>query len=271
MRIVARNEDGTPWTDGTYELRLESKSIPLDAEAPVTGTGTVNLTVDSSAVIRPATSFSGVGGLLFVPETTTIPATSFQMELGIFGPEEPVFATAFRFSPSDGWELAASALVAQENDENSVDFGASVRRALPTTNWTLPMRSAFSLSYGTLSVDGRNALGLARGVEAAVPIEFGAGGGFVLLAPSISWTTAADEAPTVALSAGFGWRGRSWTAAFSGRTGFDLIQGPGATNLGLELKLFPPPSVLVFSFFCGAWLDDGKADAFAGAGFGILL
>ncbi|HCM28302.1 MAG TPA: hypothetical protein DIC34_17525 [Treponema sp.] len=283
MSIVARNEDGTPWADGTYELRLEAESVPWDGEDSVIRTGAVSLAVDSSAIIRPATSSSGVGGLLFAPETTTLPAASFQMELGILGLEpygnssggDPAFAASLRFAPSDGWELAAAALVAQGNDGSSVEFGASVRRAFLKAGGAIPLRSAFSLRYGTLSVDGRSAFGLARGVEAAFPVELGAAGPFVLLTPSASWTTAADEVPSAALSAGFGWRGRSWTAAFSGRTDFDLfsgaLPGPEAAILGLELKLYPPPSVLVFSAFGGAWLEGGKAGAFAGAGFGILL
>jgi hypothetical protein len=40
--------------------------------------------------------------------------------------------------------------------------------------------------------------------------------------------------------------------------------------IGGEVKLFPPPSVLVFSFLGGFWFAAGEKGAYGGVGIGMI-
>jgi len=221
-----------------------------------------------------------------------LPAGSFELEAvslygkpfgstQYFGP--PPFALGFRMAPADGWEPSASVRVDTEQDSgDNASFGLALRRSLITPGRMAPFASAVVASWvyegtGTVSAFGTN-----PGLELAFPFELRLGevnslAGSLVASPALSWSGSegipVKGVPDPVMGVAAGIHGGALSAGVSGKVRFAEKGGNfslAPSFIGAELHFFPPPSLLVFSAFGGAWLDGSESGVFGGIGLGIV-
>ncbi len=214
------------------------------------------------------------------------------------------FAAALSVVPFDGWNIAATASVTPQPGSNGdTALGASLTHAFDVIPGTMFPKTALSVAYlwsftdGTTPFNGRPGflvgLPLAwefslppaqnrsapnlpepslseRGLPVADPVALRP---TVLVSPALHWASGA-ELPRLVGSGALEVRGRTFSGGISAQSDFGLDGGPfwdGAPILwGMELHLFPVPSLFVLSVYTGGWIDSVSAGMFVGLGAGIV-
>ena len=287
-----RDGNGNPVHDGSWEIHVEAESIPHDGEAVVTSHHKTAVVVDSTIRILPASIAAGSAGYLFAPDTRLLPAGSFELEAASlfgkpygstqnFGP--PPYALGFRMVPVDGWEPATSVRVNTDRESgDDASFGLALKRSLLTPGRIAPFASAVVASWVYEGAETVSAFGTSPGLELAFPFELRLGevnslAGSLVASPALSWSGSEGipmkAVPDPVFAAAAGIHDGALSAGISGKVRVAEKDGNfswAPAFIGAELHFFPPPSLVVFSVFGGAWLDGPESGAFGGLGLGIL-
>jgi hypothetical protein len=280
-----RSSGGAELPDGAYTVVIDAESVPWDGSEPVRQRAALQVVIDSSIHIQPLSLSSGKGGLLFAPLPEVIPSRSFQIDGTLLFGRAPVtekpwdslpFAAAFRFSFLDQIEVASSLNVLPRFSAG-LDAGVAA-----SVKWLFlrldPLFMAGGVSYGWAEKMSVTPFGLGAGAELFLPLGWRFLPGFFLtLTPGLIWTGEqgypSEAAPRALLSGGILFRYSFVAAGISLRSEFGFAgtaKGAGPVMLGGEVRLFPPPSSLVFTLLGGYWQDGSQRGGFGGAGVGFI-
>ncbi|MDR2021558.1 MAG: PEGA domain-containing protein [Treponema sp.] len=282
-----RDSSGELLPEGVYQVQIETEALPWDDTPPRSQTIDLETVIDDSADIYPLSLQGLIPGLLFAPVPAALPVGSFQLETGLFfgktAPGERAFSSlpfdvGIRFSPLTRLELTALMNVLP-------DFGNAASWALAgSAKWfffpetaCLPVNIAAGLSYAWESESGTAPLGPGAGLGFYIPLSWRPIRPLsVLFSPGMRIPIPGDTVPRLVLSGGLLFRGAWFTSGFSIRPelNFSPVAGRGGDAvqlfMGGELKLYPPPSNLVFSLSGGAWFAGSEAGGFGGVGIGFI-
>jgi len=287
-----RDGDGNPVHDGSWEIHVEAESTPFDGEEIAASHRKTAVAVDSTIRILPASISAHSAGFLFAPDARLLPAGSFELEaVSLFGKPygattnfgPPPYALGFRMSPVDGWEPSANVRIntAQDSADNA-SFSLALKRSLLTPGRIVPLTSAMVVSWVYESAETVSAFGTNPGLELAFPFELRLGevnslAGSLVASPALSWMgpqgIPAKAVPDPVFAAAAGIHGGALSAGLSGKVRLAEKDGNfwlAPAFIGAELHFFPPPSLVVFSAFGGAWLDGSESGIFGGLGLGIV-
>jgi hypothetical protein len=115
----------------------------------------------------------------------------------------------------------------------------------------------------------------------SLPLSWKAGKNLSLeFSPGVFWTGEdsypAEALPRLLLSGGLLFRRPSFTAGLSLQSRAHFAgtgkedPGFGPLMAAAEIRLFPPPSNVVFSLLGGGWTDFGRFGGFGGIGIGVI-
>jgi hypothetical protein len=284
-----RDGEGRPLPDGAYRVLALAESIPTGRSRPVEKRAEMTVNIDSSLDIYPLSSTALASGLFFSPAADTIPRGSFQIDgTLLFGRAAAAgeawdalpFAAALRFSPADSLEMTAALNVTPYFDQDAVSaLGGGFKWAFVKSG-TGP-GTALALSYAWAKSGTFTPFGTAVGFALSLPLSWKTGGGLSLtLSPGLFWTGEngypAEALPRLLLSGGLLFRQPTLTAGLSLQSRM-LIAGTEREDSGFgplmaaaEIRFFPPPSNIVFSFLAGGWTDSGQFGGFGGIGIGLI-
>jgi len=275
---TGRDENGKTLQDGTYELIVEAEG--KNAENPAKRVEPI--TIDSSALIFPASSTLDSSGFFFCPTTALLPRGSFELSAVIlagfpYGAEDPFgappFALSIRAAPIDRWETVVNLRLESDNEEAGTAVGVSVKRAL-LGETAAPFSAAAVARWAGAASKDASAFSALPGFEFSLPLEISTGAGIrpkaeFALAPSVLW----NGETAIALGAGIGLRFQTAMAAISARAETDGGEPDlrlGVIRITAEARWFPEPSVLSYTLIAGAWTFDGEWGAFGGASLGVI-
>jgi hypothetical protein len=286
-----RDGEGNPLPDGAYRALTLVESLSGDGSMPVERRAEMIVYIDSSLNIYPLSSSALVSGLFFSPLPDSIPQGSFQIDgTLLFGSAVAAgtvwsalpFATALRFSPAENFEMAAALNVTPYFDENTVSaLGGSLKWAFDKSGTGAGPGAAVALSYAWASAGTLTPFGSAIGIAVSFPLSWRLGEALSLaLSPGALWTGEegypAETVPRFLLSGGLLFRRPTFTAGFSLQSRLRIVgaawkdPGLGPLMAAAEIRLFPPPSNMVFSLVGGGWADDGRYGSFVGIGIGLI-
>jgi hypothetical protein len=284
-----RDGEGQPLPDGAYRALTLVESLPADGSRPVERRAEMIVNIDSSLNIYPLSSSALVSGLFFSPLPEPIPRGSFQIDGSLlFGSAVAAgaawsalpFATALRFSPAENLELAAALNITPYFNENAASaLGGSLKWAFAKAG-TGPAAAA-ALSYAWAKAGTLTPFGAAVGLALSIPLSWRLGEALALaLSPGALWTGEdgypTEAVPRLLLSGGLLFRRPTFTAGLSLQSRFVIAgaagedPGVGPLMAAAELRLFPPPSNIIFSLAAGAWADSGRYGGFGGIGLGLI-
>jgi hypothetical protein len=282
-----RDRWGAALPDGEYSLVLKLRSLPVKGSGSLEETFAFIAELDSSRDIRPMTLFSAKAGLLFAPVVSLLPPGSFQIEGGLLFGSPPYtgkpwgslpFAAGFRVSPLERLEISAALnMVPLSGESVRTAAGGAVKWALFKPAGGFPGFAAgavFSWAEKTATAP----FGMGSGIELFFPVQLDLRAPFsFLLIPACIWTGDNgfpwDPAPRLLLSGGFLARLTYATTGFSVRCEYPLGgEGPRSPSFMIcgEIKIFPPPSSLVFSALGGVWARGSSFGGFGGIGIGLI-
>jgi hypothetical protein len=285
-----RDGEGKPLPDGPYRALALVESLPAEG-ARVERRAEMTVYIDSSLNIYPLAASALVSGLFFSPLPDSIPRGSFQVDgTLLFGSAVAAgtawsalpFATALRFSPAENLEIAAALNITPYFDEGATNaLGGSLKWAFAKSGTERALGAAAALSYAWANTGTLTPFGAAVGLALSVPLSWRLGEALLLtLSPGVLWTGEegypAEALPRILLSGGLLFRRPAFTAGISLQSRFRLAgadgEDPGAGPLmaAAELRLFPPPSNMVFSLTGGGWADSGHYGGFGGIGIGLI-
>jgi hypothetical protein len=289
-----RGSDGEPLPDGVYQVSIETESLPWDEAPPQTHTVSLKTEIDASARIYPLSLQGLTPGLLFVPVPAVLPPGSFQIETGLFFGKttapEPAFSSlpfdaGIRFSPLESLELTALLnLLPKFGAAASWGLAGSLKwHFFPGTS-RFPLDSALAASYAWGSDDAVAPLGPGPGFSLSLPVAWHLRPLTILFGPGMNIPVPGSAIPRLLLSGGLLFQGDWFTGGISLRPEFNFSPKPGQSGqagtegrespvrllMGGEIKIYPPPSNLVFSLSGGAWLAGSAAGGFGGLGIGLI-
>jgi hypothetical protein len=283
-----RDTAGKPLPDGTYTVRISAGPLLVPDRAPPVRIAEVPVEINASLVIRPAGLWGAKPGLLFAPVPEALPGSSFQIEAALLGGRPPglaapwkglPFAAALRASPLEGLELAAALnLLPKTGAALGWGLGASVKGVLRRSGEGVPLGLAAGLSWAYTGEEPLSPFGMNGGAELFFPVSWDLSRRFSLVfTPSALWEGPRGypekPVPRLILAGGLRFEGSGLSAALSLRQDYGFRRdrpGPGTCILGGEIRLFPPPSSLVFTLAGGAWFRDRELGAFGGLGAGLI-
>ncbi|MDR1240095.1 MAG: PEGA domain-containing protein [Treponema sp.] len=280
-----RDPGGEPLPPGIYQARIETESLVRDAAPPQTYILRLETEIDASAHIYPLSLQGLTPGLLFAPVPAVLPTGSFQIETGLFfgktSPQERAFSSlpfnaGIRFSPASRLELTANMNVLPNFDGDATPWGlaASAKWLFFRDAGGLPLDLAAGISYAWEMEDGTAPLGPGGGFGLTVPLSWRLKFLTILFGPGMRVPVPGLAIPRLLLSGGLLFQGPWFTGGFSLRPEFNFSEPPETESvrlfLGGELKLYPPPSNLVFSLSGGAWFAGSALGGFGGVGIGLL-
>jgi hypothetical protein len=278
---------GAALEDGLYTVLIEAESISWDGSPPARAVIRLPVELDSSLRIRPLTLSAGKAGLLFAAMPETLPRYSIQVEGSLLFGRAPVtektwgtlpFSAGLRFSPMDRLETAAALNVTPEfNADMDAAAGASVKW-LCWKGESLPLEAAAGIAYAWAKEGSVSPFGMGSGVELFLPLGWRLHNSLSLsFSPGIIWTGEGgypnESAPRAIVSGGVLFQHGFITAGLSARSEFAFAGeagGAGPVMLGVECKLFPPPSIFVVTFQSGVWFDGSRRGGFGGVGIGMI-
>jgi hypothetical protein len=281
-----RDSDGNPLPDGVYKVLILAESPDTDTPALVEQRAEMIVNIDSSLNIYPLSASALVSGLFFSPLPESIPRSSFQIDgTLLFGRAVAAgaawsalpFAMALRFSPVENLELAAALNVTPYfNEDTTSVLGGSLKWAFAKSG--TGMAAAAALSYAWAKTETFTPFGAAAGLTLSIPFSWRLGEALSLaLSPGALWTGEkgypAEAVPRLLLSGGLLFRRPTFTAGFSLQSHFVVAgkdPGFGPLMAAAEMRLFPPPSNIIFSLIGGAWVDSGAYGGFGGIGIGLI-
>ncbi|MCL2067566.1 MAG: PEGA domain-containing protein [Treponema sp.] len=243
--------------------------------------------ISYSINIFPLSLYTGFSGLAFTPAPHVLPAGSFQIEGGIlfgkFNSREDAFSrlpfeAGLRFSFLDRLEIAA-VLNANPHFDGSAEWGfaGSAKYSILGGDNNLPLALAAGAGYAWAE-DTEASPGLNRGALLYLPLSLELTKFSFIFSPGMRWPGPEDPVPRLELSAGALYR-RAWlNAGLSVNSEFDfsdmqkdiLFNDRVMITTGADVRFYPPPSNLVFSFLAGAWFRGSDNGAFGGLGIGVI-
>ncbi|MDR2617684.1 MAG: PEGA domain-containing protein [Treponema sp.] len=277
---------GAALPDGEYSLVLKLRSLSGKGSGSLEETFTFFAELDSSRDIRPMTLFSAKAGLLFAPVVSLLPPGSFQIEGGLLFGSPPYteawkslpFAAGFRLSPLERLEISAALNLTPVSGESArAAAGGAIKWAFLKPAGGFPGFAAGAV-FSWAEKTAATPFGMGSGIELFFPVQLDLKAPFsFLLTPACIWTGSSgfpwEPAPRLLLSGGILARLTYATAGFSVRSEYPLSgEGPGSPSFMIcgEIKIFPPPSSLVFSALGGVWIRGSSLGGFGGVGIGLI-
>jgi hypothetical protein len=282
-----RDAQGRILPDDTYSVIVEAESLPRAAGEPEKQNLSLQTIIDSSVVIYPLSLAASVPGLIFAPVPENLPKGSFQIEgvlyFGAVSEGSKAFSSLpfemdMRFSPLDRLEFSAGlGVVPVFGDGMGWAAGGSAKWLILRSRSVFPleMASAASCFWTQKPLESPQR----AGTSLYLPMSLGLGRFFsVLLSPGVFWAGFDEPVPRLVLSGGLLFR-HSWFSAglslrpefnISGRTKPDPDNSPVTLQSAVELKLYPPPSNLVYTLFGGLTAHGSYRGGFGGVGIGII-
>jgi len=288
-----RDSSGNPLPQGNYIAVIEASpvkgyySVPPEAIAL-----TQETEIDNSINVFPVSLAGGIPGLTFAPLPHTLPGGSFQVEgsllLGRFpAPEKNEnadkerafsslpFEIGIRIAPVDKLEFTAVFNI-YPRFNNSAGWGIAGSAKYNIVNGGgIPLFFAAGISYAWSSENGEAPLSSGRGVGLYAPLSLELANFSLVFSPAIFWHGPDSAIPMLLLGVGVLYRGGWMNAGISFRPEFDFSGSPIADNIklltGAEVRIYPPPSNLVFSFQTGMWTKGDQIGAYGGLGFGVIF
>jgi hypothetical protein len=306
-----RDKDGEILGEGSYTLRVEAYPASAETGGPRGQTIRHQVRIDSSLLIYPLTLSAAMPGLFYAPSPALLPPRSFQVEASLLFGQVPAaddsgapadtfggagipFELGFRLSPLRRLELAASLGTSVPGGEPPWGFSVSAKwllRKPAAPDRDLPL--SLALLWGASWSSRGDQSPQREGASLMVPMSWDFDSGLsLLLSPGLHWPLWNRPEPRLLLSLGPSFRrgilsaGLSLRAEFdplppgdSGKNGGPLGEGPpGAAGEGpvtlfgaAELKLFPPPSNLVFTALGGLWNRGSMLGGFGGFALGMIF
>jgi hypothetical protein len=282
-----RDGDGRPLPDGPYRVLALGEALSADGLPRVERRAEMTVNIDSSLNIYPLAISALVSGLFFSPLPELGPQGSFQVDGSLlFGRAVAAgdlwgalpFAAALRFSPAENFEIAGAVNVTPYFERTATGaLGGSLKWAFARGGTS----AALALSYAWAGEGTLTPFGAPVGVALSLPLAWRLGKAFMLaLSPGAFWTGEegypSEAIPRLLLSGGLLFRQRILTAGLSLQGRLRITgeggEGPrfGPLMAALELRIFPPPSNLVFSLTGGGWVDGGDGGGFGGIGIGLI-
>lgn len=277
--------DGSPLPDGRYTaiLRaLPASGVPASSKAGPGGAleARSELRIDSSLVVRPFGTSSGVPGLLYMPDPLPRPAGTLAAEASWFSPWAQPQASAFGLSAALSfgarYTLALHAAAETGAPANAADFGISALASL-FGDRTGPLSGAVFVKAGYSSADSPALPDARSAVEASFPLALRLGGLSLALSPGAFVDLGSGAPVFLGLArASLSLEGRSFNAGLSGELPVSFASGPPAfvwpARAALEGRLTLGSTPFVAAAFIGADLQPGAAPrAWLGLGLGLLF
>jgi hypothetical protein len=285
-----RDGEGKPLPDGAYRVLALAESLGAAGASPVERRAEMTAHIDSSLNIYPLSSSALVSGLFFSPLPEALPRGSFQIDGSLlFGRALAAgdawgalpFAAALRFSPLESLEMSAALNVTPYFDETAVNaLGGGLKWAFVKPGTGAGFGAAATLSYAWANAGTLTPFGAPVGLALSLPFSWRLGDLSLALSPGVFWTGEggypAEALPRLLLSGGLLFRRPTLTAGLSLQS--RLLAAPaggedpgfGPLMAAAEVRLFPPPSNMVFSLAGGAWADRGGYGGFGGIGIGLI-
>ena len=299
-----RDYSGEPLPEGRYIITIQGAGTADNVGLDDAGTFkdiVLETWIDYSLDIFPLTLTGGIPGLLFAPVPAALPAGSFQIEAALFfgsfsAPERSVlqaadkafsllpFEAGLRFSPVDRFELSAAFNMnpgfGDGDDAGGESWGFSGSAKYVFLKGSVPLEMAAGISYAWAQSGGEVPLGAGRGGGLYLPMSLNAGMMKVIFSPGLRWPGPDDPIPRLLLSAGALFRWNWLTVGLSLRPELDFSTAGDRAGVsfaektralyGAEIKLYPPPSNLVYTFSGGVWQRGSSTGGFGGIGIGLL-
>jgi hypothetical protein len=285
-----RGRNGDPLPRGTFRVFIEAESVPWDGSAPVSQVLILETEIDPSLAIYPLSLQGVFAGLLFAPAPAALPRGSFQIEAGLFfgktAPAERAFSglpfdTGIRLSPWDRYELTIL-LNARPKFGDTAAWGAAGSFKyvfLHSDEGVYPLGFAGGFSYAWAE-DGAAPLGPGTGMGFCFPLSWRFNALTLIFSPGIQWPIPYDLVTRPVVAGGVHYRGSWFIAGLSLKQEFnvsDLKSGRDERNrspvflqAGGEIKLYPPPSNMVFTLSGGVWYNGSEVGGFGGVGIGLI-
>ena len=275
-----RDNRGDLLPEGIYKAAIEAW------RGPETQIITMETEINYSINIYPLSLSGGISGLAFAPVPQVLPKGSFQIEGGIlfgsFCGGEKLFSrlpfeTGFRFSPLNKFEFTAGFNTNPYFDGSSPwGITGAVKFNILDGSGNIPMGLAASGAYTWAADSGEAPLTPGRGIVFYLPFSFELTDLSFVFSPGMRVPVQDGSIPRLLISAGALYRANRLNAGLSFRPEFDFSD-PGRPpdervrfHTGAEVRFYPPPSNLVFSFLAGMWTQGSQRGGFGGLGIGII-
>jgi len=292
-----RDSSGNPLPQGKYIAVISASPSPeFYIVLPEAIALTVETEIDNSLNVFPMSLSSGVPGLTFAPLPYTLPGGSFQIEGSIlFGGfpttkkseksanesiDEKAFSSlpfeiGIRISPVKKLELAVVFNIYPRFD-NSAGWGIAGSAKFNIFNGGgIPLFFAVGVSYAWASKNGEAPLSPGSGVGLYAPLSLEIAKFSLIFSPAIFWHGPDSAIPELLTGIGILYRGGWMNAGLSFRPEFDFSSSPIADNIrlltGAEVRIYPPPSNLVFSLQAGMWNKGEHIGGYGGVGIGVIF
>jgi hypothetical protein len=236
--------------------------------------------------IFPLSLSGGSPGLVFSALPHVLPKGSFQIEGGLLLGNFPnpqvserpkpfstvPFDIGFRLSPLSKFEVS-SIFNANPQIGSGTGWGitGSLKYNIADGSGASPLAFAAGFSYAWASENGESPLSPGRGVGIYLPLSFELSNFSLALSPAVFWHGPEGAVPLLLISAGILYRGDTFNAGLSFRPEIDFKNTEKNKYLtGAEVKIYPPPSNLVFSFSAGVWTQNSVTGGYGGLGIGFI-
>jgi hypothetical protein len=280
-----RDASDRPLPEGIYTVLIEI--WPLQETTQIIY-AQLEIEIDYSNNIFPMSFDSGVSGLTFTPMPHTLPAGSYQLEAGLLygrfymasqGDEYEglPFTLNMRIAPFQRLELTTAFNINPFiNNQTGWGVTGSAKFNFLNGSSSLPLAFAAAVSYVWSTDAGQYLLGPGRGAGLHIPlslelINLNIGHLSIIICPSLFWHGPAGLVPELLLCAGILYRAGWLNAGLSMRYEFNFSDNVSPRFLaGAEIKLFPPPSNLVYSLRAGLMKQDQYTGGFGGLSIGVI-
>jgi len=279
-----RDSGNNPLGEGFYTAVIEAHPLPeYSTGSAQTEVISFESEINYSLNIFPVSLSGGTPGLVFAPLPQTLPSGSFQIEggflFGSFRENEArafsglPFEIGFRFSPLNRLEISAvfNANPLFDNMANSAGWGisGSVKYNFIETS---PVSLSAAVSYAWANENGEAPLSPGKGLSFYTPFSLELENFLLVFSPGVFWHGPESPTPALLLPAGIFYRGGWISSGLSLRPEIYFTDSKERTRFlaGLEVRLFPPPSNLVFSLQAGIWNQGGQTGGYGGLGIGII-
>jgi len=282
-----RDGENNPLGEGFYTAVIEASPLAeYSASSEETLVAVLETEINYSLNIYPLSLSSGISGLLFAPLPQTLPAGSFQIEGGIlfgsFSENERSFSglpfdIALRFSPLNRLEIAATfnANPLFEKSSNAAGWGisGSAKYVLLEGSSGFPLSLAAAVSYAWANENGEAPLSPGKGIGLHAPLSLELAKFLLVFSPGVFWHGPESPVPALLLSAGVFYRSGWINSSISVRPEIYFGDFKNQTRFltGIEVRFYPPPSNLVFSFQAGMWTQRPRIGGYGGLGIGVIF